>query len=47
MHQTASFADFSALPSPDQVVRLIGSSQPTSVSATWGDKRGTITINAR
>jgi hypothetical protein len=46
LHQTASFPDFSALPSPKHIVEEIGKSRPVSVSATWGNKR-TINLNAR
>lgn len=45
LHETASFAEFSALPSPQQVVQMIGSSRPTSVSGTWGKQRGTINVS--
>ena len=46
LHETASFADFSALPSPEQVIQMVGSSRPTSVATTWGQQR-TINIDPR
>jgi hypothetical protein len=36
---TAVFPDFNALPTPDQALELVGSSQPLAVSTTWGKKR--------
>lgn len=46
LDKAAMFGDFTALPPPEQVIRVVSSSPPIAVAGTWGKNAGNISIGA-